>query len=84
MGWGCCLRYLPLAIPGQGHLDHGSAIHGSTALRRRSSYTPIPCLNQLHVRWLLVDHGRVLSGIKLEHGFLQLLTADSFSDGEEH
>ena len=59
MGWGCCLRYLPCAIHGPGHLDHGFAIHGfaihgfaihgCAALRRRSGNTPIPCLKQLRV-----------------------------------
>ena len=52
MGWGYCLRYLPWAIPGPRHLDHGSAIHGSTALRRHSSNTPIPCLRDLQIRTL--------------------------------
>jgi len=47
------LGWPPPAIPVLGHLDHRSAIHGSTALRRRSSNTPIPCLNQLDVGLLL-------------------------------
>jgi hypothetical protein len=50
MEWGYCLRYLPPAIHGRGHLDHGFAIHGYAALRRRSSNTPIPCLTWLQER----------------------------------
>jgi len=61
MGWGCCLRYLPCALHGTRHLDHGSAIHGSTALRRHSSNTPTPCLNQLLAWWLPVDRMALLS-----------------------
>ncbi len=74
MEWGYCLRYLPWAIHGPGHLDHGSAIHGSTVPRRRSSNTPIPCLNQLHVLWLLV-------GEELSYGRLILASrCSSFSE----
>ncbi|MDP7146032.1 MAG: hypothetical protein QGH75_11970, partial [Pseudomonadales bacterium] len=55
------LRYLPWAIHGPRHLDHGSAIHGSTALRRRSINTP----SHVSTNWTQVITGELGSLIRL-------------------
>ncbi len=76
----------PRASLAQTNLDAGSAIHGSTVIRRRSSNTPTPWLNQLQawsllVRWLttptlLAQHtvqpGNFLAPLQLQLRFLVL------------